>query len=184
VTGIASGWFALGGSLVVVAGTQVGAIISARSKSQARKLKYRRQDMAAKATTRRDLYEHLISRVDKAEALTARVLISMEDKYEEPMHYGNAVTEVLGPVRSACISVQIYGSEEARTIATELLDATQRAWLQATLWEGEDVDQGAVAAANSALERSYARIVEVARQDFGGVAIVSVREHDNEPAPE
>lgn len=167
VTDVSSGWFALGGTLVGVVGSQVAAVISATGKARARKLKNQRQDQATKADKRRVLYELLILQIDKAELLTAKVLASM-DREPGGIHYASSVREVIEPVRSTCISVQIDGSDVAREIASELLDATHELWFQVTLDEENDAQRDAVEASHDALKLSHTSMVGAARADFGG----------------
>lgn len=170
MTDLSSAWFAVGGTLIGVVGTQTAVVIKAFGKGRARKLKNQRDDTAAKAAKRRELYEQLIGYVDKAELLTAKVVATMKDDHKDHSYaYASAFDEVLEPVRSACISVQIDGSDRAMKIATGLLADTRGLWHLASVEEEVyDHDQDTVEAVHEALSRAHADMVEAARADFGG----------------
>jgi fumarylacetoacetate (FAA) hydrolase family protein len=166
MTDVTSGWFALGGALIGATATQVTTIINTVSKGKARKQKVILAAAAAKAAKRRPRYEQLIHDLDGAAEYVAWVGRTLNEPGRAPANRVGGLRSKLAAVRTTSVSVQIDGSDGAKSIATSVLERTTDLWQQVT--EKTELTKDALTKAHDALVLGHTEMIDASREDFGG----------------
>jgi hypothetical protein len=167
-----AGWYAIIGAAIGAVGVQLTGIIQAVSESRARRAAAAAEAKAAKEIKRRPMYEKLINDLDNATEGIHGKLGSLADPGRSPPGYVKGLRDLLAPVRSGAVSMQIDGSDRARTVATSVLDGTADMWQEIVERQPEGnftpFTKPALTKAYDAMVKARADMIDVSREDIGG----------------
>jgi hypothetical protein len=158
----------LGGVVIGAAASQIGSIVQAVSKGKSRKRKAEAQERAAKSARWRELYSEFTSALRDAAHQTKLAFGPTQSPGAVAGDRRTRLHTDLTSVRDLAGAVQVDGTEEARKVATDVLDGI--ADLLEAVIQQDAISKATFENTLAVLTKAVTDMITVSRKDFGADA--------------